>query len=162
MTALTSRRHYSHRRGIPGYRVTPSNHSIPKHPLTLRQPSVVAGWRSPWFRLIHGEQPNEEDFAMRQLARRIIWPNRVYFHYGLVVRFPLLSTTPHGEAVMFYYRRSTLRRERTCTSPMSRLPRRTVSPFQGFGRIGGEPRAALVSSLCPGLSCPGPLGLSGS
>ena len=55
-----------------------------------------------------------------------------FVSYGLVVHFPLLSTPPRGDAVMFSFGPGFVGPERTRTSLIPRAPARTgmgVSPM---------------------------------
>ena len=56
-----------------------------------------------------------------------------FVSYGLVVHFPLLSTPPRGDAVMFSFGPGFVGPERTRTSLIPRAPART-----GTAVLGGE------------------------
>ena len=64
-------------------------------------------------------------FAIRRQARQTTRPNRVHFRCGLAVRFPMLSTPPHGDAVSVSYRPENVYLKRTSTSPSMVTRKRT-------------------------------------
>ena len=69
---------------------------------------------------------------MCQEARRLRTAETGSSSYGLVVHFPLLSTPPHGDAVMFSCGPGFVGPKRTYTSLIPRAPARTnmgVSPM---------------------------------
>ena len=67
-----------------------------------------------------------------------------FVSYGLVVHFPLLSTPPRGDAVMFGFGPGFVGPERTCTSLIPRAPART-----GTAVPGGEPSPNCASVIGP-------------
>ena len=65
-------------------------------------------------------------FTTRRQARQTDRPNRVHISYGLVVRFRLLPTPPHDDAVTFSYRPESAYLKRTYTSRIKQTCRRTI------------------------------------
>ena len=66
-----------------------------------------------------------------------------FVSYGLVVHFPLLSTPPRGDAVMFSFGPGFVGPERTRTSLIPRAPARTGS---GVPPLNGESACARTCS----------------
>jgi hypothetical protein len=86
-----------------------------------REPAGFLSWPSP---LSRGHW-RHLGFAFHSQARQGHRPNRVYLRYGRVVRFRLLPTPPHGDAVTFSYEKPNLLSTGTCTPPILNLHRRT-------------------------------------
>ena len=94
-------------------------------------------------------------FAIRRQARQTTRPNRVHFRCGLAVRFPMLSTPPHGDAVSVSYRPENVYLKRTSTSPSMFTRKRTFlwlrhsgSPNTGNRSHPTLPSRSLVTRKC--------------
>ena len=69
-------------------------------------------------------------FAISQEARQVDRPNRVHERLGLVVRLPMLSTPPHGDAVSVGYKPENVCLKRTYTFLTKHTYKRTGTGFQ--------------------------------
>ena len=76
------------------------------------------------------------DFAITQQAHRTIVPNLVHrYSCGLVIRFQLLPTLPHDNAVIFNYGLESVYPMRTCTSLIVCAHERTILSLRDNGFI---------------------------
>ena len=93
--------------GIFAYSFESSGHSVSNHllsPLDLRLVLVQGLPRGLMFPFHTPQGLSVLGFAFGLQARRDNRPNRVHFRYGLVVLLPMLSTSPHGDAVSVGYK----------------------------------------------------------
>jgi hypothetical protein len=110
-----------------------------------REPAGFLSWPSP---LSRGHW-RHLGFAFHSQARQGHRPNRVYLRYGRVVRFRLLPTPPHGDAVTFSYEKPNLLSTGTCTPPILNLHRRTSAAIHRRFSFFDRGRESRLSSAPP-------------
>lgn len=92
-------------------------------------------------------------FTIRRQARQTTRPRPtcgrcpVHFRCGLAVRFPMLSTPPHGDAVSVSYKPENVYLKRTSTSPSMFTRKRTLLSLRDPGRPSTANRATRERRL---------------